>query len=188
MFASKNMLLSSGVPTQGSLTWATNYGDTTTIAGSTIVTATTSVNSNGFGYFSSVLPPNADIYFDVVLASGASDSPVSRNFLGVSNTVSQFNYDVPANYVAWYYSGAWFGNGTKYVDPPTYLNADTYRIAISKSNNILYMKSNSNSTVASAQLPSGSSLYLCVLPQSGFRTSGATISGGLWYTGSGGLY
>lgn len=175
-----------GATSEGySLTWSTEYGDTTSISSSTVVTATTANNSNGYGYFSVALP-SVSCFFDVILDIGYT---AGVNFLGVSNEISQFNFsDGAAKYKAWYWSGSWWGDGTNYVNPPTSLDTDTYRIAINRSNGRLYMKRTGNATVASADLPTGSTLYLMNLPQSGFRTSGATIVNGKAYSGSGGLY
>jgi len=174
-------------PFDAPLSWTTNYGNTTTISSSSVVTATTDANNNGVGYFSGSLPAES-CYLDVTLDSGYSDSPTSVAFMGVSNVVSQFNYGAEANYKAWYWSGSWWGNGTNYVTPPTSLVADTYRIAVNRSNGRLYIKRSGNATVASADLPSGSTLYLMVLPQNSYRTPGATIVNGRVYSGSGGLY
>lgn len=187
MFASTNFLLA-GSSSQGSMSWQTNYGNTTTIASPNVVTANTQDNTNGFGYFSSPFPDSGNYYVDITLESGYDSNPTSVNFLGVSNTVSQFTFGAPLNYKAWYWAAQWYGAGTEYVAPPTTLDADTYRIAINRSNNRLYIKRSTNSTVAQANLPSGTTFYVCVLPQLNYRTSGATIVNGLWYAGSGGLY
>lgn len=174
----------------GDLTWAFNFGNTTTIASPTVVTATTSTNSTNTGYVSTILPAQS-CYFDVILDSGYSSSPTSVNFLGIGNrdTSIQWVEDDGEAYRAWYWSGSWYGFTPTTSTGGGNLNADTYRMAVNRSNNTLYMKKASSSTVVSASLPSpNTNLYLINLPQSGYRMSGATIVNGKAYAGSGGLY
>ena len=169
------------------LAWTTNYGNTTTISSSTVVTANTGTNSNGYGYFSGALPAQS-CYLDLTMDSGLSSSPFTVNFVGVANEVSQFGYTAYSKYKAWYYNAQWYGDGTNYVNPPTSQNAGTYRIAVNREIRRLYIRGPSSAVVASADLPTGSNLYLVVLPQNGYATSGATIVNGAVYGGSGGLY
>lgn len=169
-----------------SLAWTTNYGNTTTITSSTVVTATSANNSNSYGYFSGLLPTYS-CYLDIIINAGYSNSPTVINFLGISNEVSQFTWGIGSKYKAWYWSGDWRGDGTNYVTPPA-MNADTYRIAVNRENGRLYMKRTGDATIASANLPTGSNLYVVNLALGGYPTSGATIVNGLVYSGAGGLY
>ena len=170
---------------QQSLLWENSFGDTVTSVSNNVYTTSSANNVNGYGVFSQLLP-GYSCYVDILLNKGYLDGYV--NFLGVSNTSSLFQWPTQANYQAWYYSGSWYGNGTVYVGPSTNLNADAYRIAINRNNSRIYMKSTASSTIAEAALPSGSNLYIMVLPQSGYPVSGATIVNGIAYNGSGGLY
>lgn len=171
------------LPVPASLSWQTNYNETISISGN-VATSNGNTNSSGYGYFSEPLPAYS-CYVDISLPAGYSGAV---NFLGVSNTNAQFGWGNSQYYKAWYWSGSWFGAGTNHVNPPAALYADTYRIAVNRQNGRLYMKAASYATIASADLPIGSTLYIMNLPQTGYVSSGATIIGGVLYSGSGGLY
>lgn len=140
---------------------------------------------NGYGIFTGVLPAG-DIYFDVTLAQGYSGYVA---FLGLSNTNSAFAYGTSANYQAWYWSGSWFGNYSQVAGPPGALIADTYRIAIRRNNNTFYIKGSTYGSSAIGGIPTGSSIYLMMMTQGGYKLPNASIlNGGAYYIGSGGLY
>jgi hypothetical protein len=180
-----------GLTLLSSVNWITALGDTVSLAspGPTF-SATTSNNTNTFGVFSGVLPSSGQYYIDITLASGQDSSPSSVGFLGLSNTVGSFAYTTSANYKAWYWSGNWFGDATTIsAGDSSALVTGTYRIAIDRPNSVFYMQriSGTPSTVREAVLP-GSNIFLMSLPQSGFRTYGATILNGGLVSGHGGLY
>jgi hypothetical protein len=173
--------------------WATALGDTVTLPSylSPVYTATTGNNSNGFGVFSNLLPATGQYFIDVTLASGQDSSPASVGFLGLSTVATGFNFNTSANYKAWYYTGAWFGDATTVSSgDSSNLITGTYRIAIDRTNGLFYMQRTSGtpSTVRSAHLPGSGNLFLMMLPQSTFRVPGVTIINGGIQAGHGGLY
>ena len=176
-----------GTQSQG-LSWQTNHqGSAVTFTAGSTSFSSTATTSNGFGTFTGVLPLTS-FYVDVILDSGWTGPTTNIGFLGISNVNTAFDYTVAANFKAWYWSGSWFGNGTNVVTPPT-LSQDTYRIAVNYSNNNLYMKKNSDATIAQAAFTTGANYYLMMLSQSGYTTVGVSIlNQGATFAGSGGLY
>lgn len=189
MSAMQQMLLAGGIPPVA-LTWQANYNvDTATVTpGSNVFTATSANAGSNGGVFSGLLPAAGDWHFDVTLSAGFSSTPSRVGFLGISNAASGFVWSDNAYHKTWYFNGQWKGTGTEYVAPPVPLDAATYRIGLNRSNGRLYIKSSASATVAVATIPSGSNLYACLLDQSGYPFPGATIVGGLCYSGSGGLW
>ncbi len=174
----------------GNVAWATNFGDTNTLTSppNPSFTASAATNTNGYGVFSTLLPATGQYYIDVNLLQGIDTGQVG--FFGIANEVSQFPYSSTSKYKAWYYSGAWWGDSGTISAGDGSLASGTYRIAVNRTGNVFYMQRTTNTPTAirSGNLPSGSNMYLMMLPQSGYAAIGCTILNGGAIAGHGGLY
>lgn len=177
----------------GQILWTTNNLNTATISSPT-PNATFTVSSgtgDGEGVFTNALPATGQYYFDCTLDDGHTSGV---GFFGFSNTTAAFQYAAQANYKAWYWSGAWWGNAATISNgDSSALLAGTYRIAVDRTNNRFYMRRTgpTASTVRSANLPAttGANVYLMMMGQAGYKAVGVSIAnGGALNSGSGGLY
>jgi len=163
-------------------------------------------NGNGNQTYSSVIP-TGNVYFDVFIDGGYSTGQIG--FLGVCNTTNPttlFDYE---KHMSWYWRAVWHGRyqGTAWATPgyfeksapndqaPATLDTGTYRIALDRIRNRLYMKRLNPESQSGYidPLPTGE-LRLELLTQffpapDGYPQMGCEIlNGGAVYVGNGGLY
>jgi hypothetical protein len=173
----------SPVVTSPSSTFTQNAG-AWTINGNS---ATTSASSNNQVLHGPVVAVGT--YIDVTLDTG---NPTYIGFLGLSSSRADWAYpSTTNNYVAWYWSGAVWVNGTNTGAAPSYLSASRYRIAFKAGGAVAMSKVSSDGatlqgTVLTATL--GSELadtHLILFGQAGYPLCNITYNTA--GSGSGGL-
>ena len=189
----------------GFINWGGTNGRNITFTGNRLK-FTAPGNGNGYQTYSSVIP-TGNVYFDVYIDGGYSSGQIG--FLGVCNTTNPITFFDYEKHTGWYWRAVWHGRyqGTAWATPgyfeksapndqaPATLDTGTYRIALDRIRNRLYMKrlNPESQTGFIDPLPTGE-LRLELLTQffpasDGYPQMGCEIlNDGAVYVGNGGLY